>query len=174
MYFLLPFSKDCISFQRTKKWMKGNCKLCNSLQKEVQRIITGYHLPNYILRLGVYVGGVTQLSLTLTQFKTQIVHFATLIKTRDHPINHQHSRSLLTPKKPPCVRYQMKLHTLFKIKTLKTIPYTAAHSVTCILVGQIRECHPPPPRPSFLPFAMFQMILYIQQSTIKLIQQRSL
>ena len=39
----------------------------------------------------------------------------------------------------------MKLHTLFKIKTLKTIPYTAAHSVTCILVGQLRECHPPPP-----------------------------
>ena len=38
----------------------------------------------------------------------------------------------------------MKLHTLFKIKTLKTIPYTAAHSVP-ILVGQIRECHPPPP-----------------------------
>ena len=61
MYFLLPFSKDCISFQRTKKWMKGNCKLCKSLQKEVQRIITGYHLPNYILRLGVYVGGVTRL-----------------------------------------------------------------------------------------------------------------
>ena len=38
----------------------------------------------------------------------------------------------------------MKLHTLFKIKTLKTIPYTAAHSVP-ILVGQLRECHPPSP-----------------------------
>lgn len=77
------------------------------------------------------------------------------------------------PQKPPCVRHQMKLHTLFKIKTLKTIPYTAAHSVP-ILVGQLRECHPYPPRPSFLPVAMIQMILYIQQSTIKLIQQRSL
>lgn len=41
--------------------MKGNYKLCNSLQKEVQRIITGYHLLNYILRLGVYVGGVTRM-----------------------------------------------------------------------------------------------------------------
>ena len=78
----------------------------------------------------------------MTLFKTQIVHVATLIKTRDHPINRQHSRSLLTPKKPPCVRHQMKLHTLFKIKTLKTIPCTAAHSVP-ILVGQIRECPPP-------------------------------
>ena len=148
MYFLLPFSKDCISFQRTKKWMKGNCKLCNSLQKEVHRIITGYHLPNYILRLGVYVGGVTRL-FSHPDPVSQIVHFATLIKTRDHPINHQHSRSLLTPKKPPCVRYQMKLHTLFKIKTLKTIPYTAAHSVNCILVGQIRECHPHPGQVSY-------------------------
>lgn len=114
--------------------MKGNCELCNSLQKEVQRITTGYHLLNYILRLGVYV----------TLFKTQIVHVATLIKRRDHPINRQHSRSLLTPKKPLCVRQsQMKLHTLFKIKTLKTIPCTAAHSVP-ILVRQIRECPPLP------------------------------
>lgn len=43
------------------KMAKGNCELCYSLQKEVQRTITGYHLLNYILRLGVYVGGVTRM-----------------------------------------------------------------------------------------------------------------
>lgn len=43
------------------KMDKGNCELCYSLQKEVQRIIAGYHLLNYILRLGVYVGGVTRM-----------------------------------------------------------------------------------------------------------------
>ena len=41
----------------------------------------------------------------------------------------------------------MKLHTLFKNKTLKTIPYTAAHSVP-ISVDQIRECHPHSPTPT--------------------------
>ena len=100
--------------------------------------------------------------LTLTLFKTQIVHFTTLIKTGDCPIiNRQHSRSFLTPKKTPCVRHQMKLHTLFKIKTLKTrgaplrktIPYTAAHSVP-ILVGHIREC-PLPPRPGQVSYPLW-------------------
>ena len=35
----------------------------------------------------------------------------------------------------------MKFYTCLRLKTLKTIPCSAAHT----RIGQIRECHPPPP-----------------------------